>query len=108
MEVYLPKCGTFLVARSKLYLSVTGRVKKLNIGAWVLKFGFTPTGYVAVVNSPPQILFRTAHTVSGMFLLASAVTLKFHWVRFRSSLPKFQEKVAALSEHSLTWEGGLQ
>ena len=59
----------------------------LGLGTWVMKFGFAPWGYVAVADSLPQVLLRTAHTVSGMLLFAAAVTLKLktRHVRFRRS-----------------------
>jgi cytochrome c oxidase assembly protein subunit 15 len=39
--------------------------------AFVTRFGFAPSGYVAVQNSAPQVWFRTGHTVVGMLLLAT-------------------------------------
>ena len=44
-------------------------------GAFVTKFGFAPTGYVAIQNSAPQVWFRTAHTVVGMLLFATSALL---------------------------------
>ncbi len=41
--------------------------------AWVLKFGYTPVGYVAVADSIHQVSSRTAHTVWGIILFMSAV-----------------------------------
>jgi cytochrome c oxidase assembly protein subunit 15 len=41
--------------------------------AWVTKFGFGPTGYVAVADSIQQITFRTAHTVVGILVFMTAV-----------------------------------
>ncbi len=79
----------------------------LGLGTWVMKFGFASTGYVAVVNSLPQILFRTAHTVSGMFLLASAVVLKMHIYR-QQSLTTSPVMNSHEPEAALTWQGGLQ
>lgn len=84
----------------------------LGMGAWVMKFGFAPTGYVAVVNSTPHIVLRTAHTVSGMMLLASAVVLKLKTARYASlqtyvtASPEIM--TSSVSPSSLTWEGGLQ
>jgi heme a synthase len=45
----------------------------LGAAAWLHKFGFAPTGYVAVHGSAGHVLFRTAHTVVGMLLLMTAV-----------------------------------
>lgn len=47
----------------------------LGAGAWVTRFGFPPTGYVAVQQAPEQILFRTAHAVAAMFVLMMSVQL---------------------------------
>ncbi|MBX3437529.1 MAG: COX15/CtaA family protein [Planctomycetaceae bacterium] len=54
-------------------------------GAWVTRFGFGPTGYVAVADSIGQITFRTAHTVLGILVLMTAVvhvarTQRIAWV----------------------------
>jgi hypothetical protein len=80
----------------------------LGLGAWVMKFGFTPTGYVAVVNSTPHVVLRTAHTVSGMLLLASAVSLKLKTSRFASKTRKRETVNAPINQAGLTWEGGLR
>jgi len=47
----------------------------IGIGAWVTKYGLASQGYVAVQHSTEQVLFRSAHTVVGMFLLSAAVCL---------------------------------
>lgn len=47
----------------------------LGAGAWVTRFGFPTTGYVAVQQAPEQILFRTAHAVAAMFVLMMSVQL---------------------------------
>lgn len=48
----------------------------LGAGAWVTRFGFPSTGYVATARSLPQIWFRTSHTIIGMLLFAvSAVAV---------------------------------
>lgn len=79
----------------------------LGLGAWVMKFGFAPTGYVAIVNSMPHIVLRTAHTVCGMLLFASAVALKLKTLRLvQSPLGRLPAAVPALTE--TTWEGGLR
>jgi cytochrome c oxidase assembly protein subunit 15 len=41
--------------------------------AWVTKFGFAQSGYVAVADSIQQIVFRTAHTVVGILVIMAAV-----------------------------------
>ncbi len=50
----------------------------LGAGAWVLKWGFTWTGYVATADSIAQVLHRTAHAVVGMLTFAAAIV---HLVR---------------------------
>ena len=44
----------------------------LGMGAWVTKLGFPAFGWVAHVNSTSQNITCSAHTVGGMFLLASS------------------------------------
>lgn len=57
----------------------------LGAGAWATRFGFPPTGYVAVQQAPEQILFRTAHAVAAMFVLMISVqmaarVLRLNWL----------------------------
>jgi cytochrome c oxidase assembly protein subunit 15 len=80
----------------------------LGLGAWVMKFGIAPTGYVAVVNSTPHVAFRTAHTVSGMLLLASAVSLKLKTMRFALNQQRSETVMAPMTGGGLTLEGGLR
>lgn len=53
----------------------------LGAGAWVTRFGFPTTGYVAVQQAPEQILFRTAHAVAAMFVLMMSVQLAVRVLR---------------------------
>ena len=53
----------------------------LGAGAWVTRFGFPPSGYVAVQQAPEQILFRTAHAVAAMFVLMMSVQLAVRVLR---------------------------
>lgn len=78
----------------------------LGLGAWVMKFGFPPTGYVPAINSTPHIVFRTAHTVSGMLLLASSVSLKLKTSRFGSNQRNRETVGVPVTPGGLTWEGG--
>ncbi|MGE0376814.1 MAG: heme A synthase [Planctomycetaceae bacterium] len=57
--------------------------------AWVVRFGFSPTGYVAVADSIGQIVFRTAHAVVGILVLATSVvhTLRAQRVARVNRLP---------------------
>lgn len=80
----------------------------LGLATWVMKFGFATTGYVAVVNSTPQVVLRTAHTVSGMLLLASAVSLKLQISRFPLSTHLRETLHSPVAEGGLTLEGGLR
>ena len=58
-----------------LFLGLVVAQLLLGVGAFVGKFGFAPSGYVAVQNSQMQILFCTAHTVTGMLLFGTSVVL---------------------------------
>ena len=53
----------------------------LGAGAWVTRFGYPPDGYVAVQQAPEQILFRTAHAVTSMFVLMMSVQLAVRVLR---------------------------
>jgi len=57
---------------------------------WVTKYGFPPAGFVAVSHSTEQVLFRTAHTIFGMLLLAFSVLQAL--VCFRVSSAKMRTK----------------
>lgn len=45
----------------------------LGAGAWVTRFGFARTGYVATARSLEQTWLRTSHTIVGMLLFAASV-----------------------------------
>ena len=59
----------------------------LGAGAWVTKFGFATTGYVAVQHSTAQIALRTGHTVFGMVLFAASVVYAMCVFRLASLQP---------------------
>lgn len=72
-SIFAVRSGSPLVARYGKLLAVSLLAQlSLGIGAWITRFGFATLGYVAVSQSPIQVAFRTAHTVVGMFVLASA------------------------------------
>lgn len=54
-------------------LAVFGQVL-LGLGVWITKFGFAPSGLVAVQHSMPQVVARSLHTVVGMVVVATAVS----------------------------------
>lgn len=83
----------------------------LGIGAWITKFGLASIGYVAVHESSPQVLFRSAHTVVGMLLLMTSVVLAVRFLRFRSVVGETSRGAAVVkspSLHSITATGGLR
>lgn len=55
----------------------------LGAGAWATRFGFPPTGYVAVQNSAEQIVFRSMHTIVAMFVVMMSVQLAARVLRLR-------------------------
>lgn len=55
-----------------LLLTVTIVQIILGASAWVHKYGFAPTGYVAVADSIGQVAARTMHTVVGILVLMTA------------------------------------
>jgi heme a synthase len=67
----------------------------LGAGAWVTRFGFPATGFVAVQQAPEQIVFRTAHTVAAMFVLMMSVQLAARVLRLNWLARKEAGKVEA-------------
>ena len=60
--------------RSAFILLLFGGVQvALGLGAWVLRFGFAPVGYVAISDSIQQVASRTAHTVCGIVIFQYAI-----------------------------------
>lgn len=47
----------------------------LGVGAWATKLGIKSIGYVASVNGLLQSVVCSLHTIGGMFLLATSVTV---------------------------------
>lgn len=64
----LKRRGTWLLLALLVQVS-------LGLGAWVTRLGLPSLGWVAVVNSPAQNIICSAHTVGGMFLLATSTVM---------------------------------
>jgi len=79
----------------------------LGLGAFVTRFGFPASGYVAVEYSAGQVLFRTGHTVVGMFLLATSVVLALRVLRLDSVGRATMTVSAAVAAQIATVKGGL-
>jgi heme a synthase len=75
--------------------------------AWVTKFGFGATGYVAVADSIQQIAFRTAHTVVGIVVFMTAVVHAARVLRVDSVGRQPQIAPAARSEFLAAMGGAL-
>jgi heme a synthase len=69
--------------------------------AWVTRFGFGMTGYVAVADSIQQIVFRTAHTVVGIVVFMTAVVHAVRVLRVASVGRQRQGTPAAAYSDSL-------
>lgn len=63
---WLRRSGWMLMVMVLLQVGLGG-------AAWVTKFGFGATGYVAVADSIQQVGFRTAHTVVGILVFMTSV-----------------------------------
>lgn len=84
------RCRSNWVARTGRLLLVVALLQvALGACAWVVKYGFATTGFVATADSIQQVVFRTAHTVVGILLFMTAVV---HFVRVL--------RVDAVSEYS--------
>lgn len=80
----------------------------LGAGAWVTKFGFTAAGYVAVQQSLPQVLLRTAHTLVGMLVFMTSVILALRVFRLTALNPQTAETSPATGRTtSKTFPGAL-
>jgi len=53
----------------------------LGAAAWVTRFGWPDSQYVAVQGAPLQVAIRTAHAVTGQLLLLASVTLAVRVLR---------------------------
>lgn len=73
-----------------LLLFTLGQVL-LGAGAWVFKYGFTPTGFVAVSDSIQQVLLRTTHTIWGIVTFQAAVLHALRVFRVRAVSPRVNE-----------------
>jgi len=75
--------------------------------AWVTKYGFERTGYVAVADSIQQIGFRTAHTVVGIVVFMTSVVHAARVLRVESvSREASQLRTAAVFASPMTATGG--
>lgn len=74
--------------------------------AWVTKFGFGMTGYVAVADSIQQIAFRTAHTVVGIVVFMTAVVHAVRVLRVATVGRQRQGMLTAAPSEALAATGG--
>lgn len=81
----------------------------LGAAAWVTRFGFPWTGYVAVQHSVPQVLARTTHTVVGMLVLMTSVIYAIRLFRVDRAWCEAESKAtdAARVQGELSLEGGM-
>jgi len=56
----------------------------LGFGAWITKYGFPPSGYVAVIGAPVSLLISSSHTVVGMLLLMNSIVFLLRLLRLES------------------------
>lgn len=81
----------------------------LGAGAWIMRFGFTPTGFVATSDSIQQVALRTMHTVWGIVTFKAAVVHLLKVLRV-DTLSEFVEEPVRLrkSVSPLVTEGGQE
>jgi len=82
----------------------------LGTAAFVTKFGFAPTGYVAVQHSVGQVVVRTIHTIIGMLVLMTSIV---HLLRvYRVVGLRWQRSPVRLEsgrlDHAFPIEGGVR
>ncbi|GAB4152253.1 MAG: COX15/CtaA family protein [Planctomycetaceae bacterium] len=78
----------------------------LGLGAWVTKFGFPPTGYVAVQDSTLQLFVRSSHTVVGMLLLMSSVMFILRLLRIDARRQEHRSTAGHSLASPVSLEGG--
>ena len=80
------RTGVRWLSRPGLHLLILGIIQiALGIAAYVFKFGFASTGYVAVRGSIQQVTVRTIHTLVAMVLFMSSMLSAFRiyrWSKF--------------------------
>jgi len=90
-----------------LLISIVFVQAGLGLGAFVTRFGFPASGYVAVKYSTEQVVLGTSHTVVGMFLLATSVVLALRVLRLEAVGRATITASAAVVAHVATVKGGL-
>jgi hypothetical protein len=73
--------SNWLKANARLLLVVILAQLALGVAAWISRFGWPQTGYVAVQGAPLQVVLRTGHAVTGLLLFVIAVTLALRVAR---------------------------
>ena len=70
--------------KTNAWLLATVLVLQLSLGAaaWVTRFGWPASNYVAVQGAPLQVVMRTTHAVTGQLLFLASVTLAVRTLRF--------------------------
>jgi hypothetical protein len=56
-----------------LLLSVVTLQVLLGLGTWVLRWGFAPTGFVAIADSIGQVIVRSSHMLVGVMVFGCTV-----------------------------------
>lgn len=77
----------------------------LGLTTWVVKWGFTPTGYVAVQDSIGQVASRTAHMVVGALTMAAASVHLLRVCRVVRVAPRAEEPVLKFRAPATAGEG---
>lgn len=97
-----------------LLLIFTSLQVVLGAGAWLFKYGFAPLAIVPVMNSVEQVIMRTAHSMFGIAVFASAAMhlLKVQRVAYlngeRAVVSRWFTGSGSESVHSQLLAGGPQ
>lgn len=80
----------------------------LGAGAWVTRFGFPSWGYVAMHQSPPQVVLRTVHAITGLLVMMVSVVYALRVFRLSgSSATARTAGTGALPGTPVSVKGGL-
>ncbi|MEZ6066105.1 MAG: COX15/CtaA family protein [Planctomycetaceae bacterium] len=87
------RTGAAWVSRAAgLLLSVVTLQVLLGLGTWVLRWGFAPTGFVAIADSIGQVIVRSSHMLVGVMVFCCTVVYALRVFRHASIVAERQRR----------------
>ncbi|VAX40095.1 hypothetical protein MNBD_PLANCTO02-1700 [hydrothermal vent metagenome] len=100
--------SSWLKSAGWVLLLLLGVQITLGLSAFVTKYGFAPTGYVAVHHSILQVIIRTSHTLVGMLLLMTSLTTLLRILHIESFRTLQPINITASLPQTAQLKGGAQ